>query len=56
MRMSSSKSAADIPVEHQVFVTRSLHLPELEERGVTVGSYAEGKKKEFKQLQIGWSI
>jgi hypothetical protein len=55
-RTSSSKSAADIPVEHRFFVTRSLHLPELEERASQLGVTRRAEKKEFKPLQIGWTI
>jgi hypothetical protein len=61
-RTSSSKSAADIPVEHRFFVTRLLHFPGTRRRASQLGVTRRAKKKKkkkkkvFKPLQIGWTI
>jgi hypothetical protein len=53
-RTSSSKSAADIPVEHRFFVTRLLLLPELEERASQLGVTQGAKKKKRVQAVANW--
>jgi hypothetical protein len=56
-RTSSSKKRRGYSGGTSIFCHSVAPFTGTRRKGVTVGSYAEGKKKkEFKPLQIGWTI